>query len=321
MGIKTDIEWCDSAINAQMGCDGCELFNPKTGQGSCYAFTLTERYKGQKGWPKQFDQPEIFEGRIEQAAKWPDLTGRERPEKSWLSSLPRLIFLNDMGDTFTEGLPLDWLRPDIPIMEASSHLWLFLTKRARRMRLFFEELGYIPQNFWLGTSVTSRQTMRRASELAQIGQEAGILGFFMKTKPFTWLSIEPLLAPVDISGLAELPNKPGWIVIGGESGPGARALELEWIRDLIRQGRSLGAAIFIKQLGSVWARQIGAGDSFKRSKGGDWTLWPEDLRIREMPPVELALTPRQMRHMADSRPAGRLPKPESRPAPTQLRLW
>lgn len=270
MGQTSDIEWCDSTQNAQMGCDGCELWNPKAGIKHCYAGILTERMAGSKGWPASFDQPEIFSGRIQQAIKWPDLTGKARPGKPWLRGLPRLIFLDDMGDTFTESLPIGWLGPEIKAMEASPHIWIFLTKRARRMRQFFEQLHKIPDNFWLGVSVTSMRTMARAYELAKI-EGAKLL-----------LSVEPLLEPVDLSALLRA-TRPAWILIGGESGPGARPMALEWARSLLDQGRQAGIPVFVKQLGSAYAKQTGGS-----SKGGDWTLWPEDLRVREVPQVEQA---------------------------------
>lgn len=264
MSVKTDIQWADSTVNGQMGCDGCELWTPKVR--ACYAGTLTGRYAGQKGWPKAFDKPDIFPGRIQQACSWTDLAGQERPDKPWLGRLPRMIFLDDMGDTFTESLDRDWLLPDIPRMASSPHLWLFLTKRARRMGAFFERLGYVPESFWLGTSVTGPETMARARELAKV-QGA-----------FTWLSLEPLLEPVDISSLLRGPGKPRWLVIGGESGPSARPFSLDWARTLLALGQQAGVPVFIKQLGAVWAAQAGGDD-----KGGDWSLWPADLRVREVP--------------------------------------
>src|SRR5690242_2116818 len=106
MGIATDIEWCDSTLNLEMGCDGCELWNPKAGINICYAGQVTERWGGKRGWPDSFEEPKLFLDRLEPALAWPDLTGKERPHKPWLDGLPRLIFLNDMGDTFTESLPL-----------------------------------------------------------------------------------------------------------------------------------------------------------------------------------------------------------------------
>ncbi|MCH8830861.1 MAG: hypothetical protein IID45_14900, partial [Planctomycetes bacterium] len=74
MGITTKIEYPDSTLNLQMGCDGCELWNTKVR--TCYAGQMTERYGGRNpGFPKAFDKPEMFLHRLDAALKWPDLTG------------------------------------------------------------------------------------------------------------------------------------------------------------------------------------------------------------------------------------------------------
>jgi protein gp37 len=85
-----------------------------------------------------------------------------------------------------------------------------------------------------------------------------------------FISAEPLLGPLpslDLAGIDQL-------IIGGESGPGARPMDLGWVRELIGRARDANTAVFVKQLGTRWS---GSG------KGGDWDLWPEDLRIREFP--------------------------------------
>src|SRR3990167_2456987 len=108
------ISWCDSTLNLMMGCGGCELWNGA--RKSCYAGVMTERQvRGDhfalhsKGWPEAFDAPQLFPHRLPEALAWPDLTGKDRLEKPWLNGLPRIVFLNDMGDTFTDQLPPDWL--------------------------------------------------------------------------------------------------------------------------------------------------------------------------------------------------------------------
>jgi len=70
-----------------------------------------------------------------------------------------------------------------------------------------------------------------------------------------------------------------WVIIGGESGPGARPMEAAWARSLVEQCRFAGVAPFVKQMGTVWAREHGAKDA----KGGNWEEWEEQLRVREMP--------------------------------------
>src|SRR5215470_1434064 len=210
MAKGTKIEWADDTVNAEMGCDGCELWDPKNKVRICYAGLLTERMLSTgslKGWPPAFDQPTIFPGRIATAARWTDLTGTGRAHKPWLDGLPRMIFLNDMGDTFTASLPLDWLTPELPIIAASPHIWLLLTKRADRLRVF--SLRHtLPDNVWAGVSITSPQDQR--------------LRHLMRTRArVRWISYEPMLAPVDWRPWLGGDGRAGldWLIVGGASGP------------------------------------------------------------------------------------------------------
>ena len=238
MGIETDIEWCDSTVNGQMGCDGCELWNAQ--REDCYAGQLTRRYAGLKGWPESFDAPTLFPDRIPKACKWPDLTGTKRPIKRWLDGYPRLIFLDDMGDTFTESLPRDWLLPYIPAMESSPHTWQFLTKRPERMRRFFvDDLGYVPRNFWLGTSVTGPATRKRIWDLLKI-----------PGAPVYFVSYEPAWKGLDIADYIVGQRRLSWVIVGGQSGPGAEPMHPDWARSVRNQCSVAGTSFFFKQWGA-----------------------------------------------------------------------
>lgn len=296
MGLVTDVEWCDSTLNLQMGCNGCELWN-LLGQNPvrrCYAGVQTERRTAKgpiPGWPESFDKPRIFMERLDPALKWADMSGHDRGgTKPWLDLLPRIIFLDDMGDTFTEDLPLDWLAPALPRIKASPHQFLLLTKRADRM-LEFSERFELPKNIWPGVSVTSQQTAKRLGVLEKIRGGGP-----------RWASFEPLWGPVSFKG-TEL----DWAVIGGESGDDPKPCSLKWIRAI---GKQMGdRPYFVKQLGKrimiqndlfdEWPRdgdgllyQTPTGKVFQgeetevrtvHSKGGDWDEWPADLRVRKMP--------------------------------------
>jgi protein gp37 len=119
-----------------------------------------------------------------------------------------------------------------------------------------------------------------------------------------FVSAEPLLAPIllgdrhggcshhdhgrDLAGERACSGwaRPDWLIIGGESGPGARAMELSWASDLVSQARDLGITPFVKQLGTVWARNtrtLRPVDAGRDPKGSDWTMWPENLQVREFP--------------------------------------
>lgn len=244
MGIKSDIEYVDSTINPEVGCDGCELFNPKLAAAdphykpTCYANDWVSRFAGRsKGYPKSFSEPELFPERIAQACRWSDLTGKMRPGKPWLDGRPRIIFLDDLGDTFTESLPLDWLLPHMPAIEQSSHVWLMFTKRPKRMAKFFRLYGHVPSNVWPFTSVTGPKYLRRLDALREIDS------------PRLCASIEPLYAEIDIREHLRGPRGLAWVVAGFESGDNARPGHPDWARNLRDQCAQYGTAFFWKQWG------------------------------------------------------------------------
>jgi protein gp37 len=218
MGRETAIQWCDSSLNLQMGCAGCELWDPARGARHCYAGRLTEKFGGRAGWPESFDKPALFLHRLDGALRWPDLTGAARPGKPWLNGLPRLIFLNDMGDTFTEGLPVDWLTPLVPRLAASPHVYIILTKRPGRMLEWVRQYRAreaLPRTFWLCVSLTGPASLGRLGAVRRLREElpGHVLG----------LSVEPLLA--DLAPLlrrhhADLRGIVSWVKVGGESDQG-----------------------------------------------------------------------------------------------------
>ena len=163
MSVTTGIEWCDSTANPVVGCDGCELHRAGESESYCYAARLVGRYAGLPGWPASFDRPELFPERIKRALVWPDLTGRERPDKPWLNGRPRHIFWCDLGDPWTESLPADWLAPYLPMLADSPHIHIFCTKRPARAREFFEQ-HRAPQNLILLTTVTSAANIGRVRD-------------------------------------------------------------------------------------------------------------------------------------------------------------
>lgn len=251
MGITTGIEYCDSTLNLQMGCNGCELWQPKKGEHAkrCYAGRMTEWQERERRnakkpqllhiWPAKFESPELFVDRLDAAEKWPDLTGKRRPEKPWLNGLPRIVFLNDMGDTFTESLPLFWLAPSLARMARLPFIFLLLTKRTNRMRLFSEAHPF-PDNFWLLASVTSAATADRIGNLAHV-QGGSLRG----------ISYEPALGPVDFRPYFGLAARPEWIIAGGESGNGAIAPSPQWFRAVRDHCGAAGVPYFFKQWGNL----------------------------------------------------------------------
>ncbi len=269
MARETSIEWADSSLNLMMGCAGCELWNSRIR--ACYAGALHDRYAGRRGWPKSFEEPALFLDRLPAALRWPDMTGMARPEKPWLDGRRRLVFLNDMGDTFTKGLPEDWLAPLLPQLAAAPHAWIVLTKRPEAMARF-AVVHEVPTNVWMLASVTSGtqrdriECMRRLKRLLP----CHTIG----------LSVEPMIDRIDPEGMEEL----DWIIVGGESNQGthsARPLRLEWVRELM--DACVPTRFFLKQLGrhpfGLDMREIQLDDGH----GGDWDHWPEWARVRQVP--------------------------------------
>ena len=278
MSSQTKIQWCDSTCNPTMGCEGCELWNPKTGVKKCYAGVLHTRFGGvTKGYAPTFDEVTLFPGRMAEAMRWSDLTGKKRKEKPWLDGLPRLIFVSDMSDALSGSISFAYLKKEIlevaTSLEGSRHQWLWLTKRPDRMSqlsdfLKSEGLEW-PCNLWAGTSITTQNTTNRIKSLLRVGNEGTI----------RFLSVEPQYESIDLSSWLPRLN---WVIQGGESGPGAMPFHLEWALDLIQQCRQAKVAYFLKQLGSSVFKED-RRMSFEDSHAGDWSEWPKAVRVREMP--------------------------------------
>jgi protein gp37 len=287
MSVNTPIQWCDDTVNPTMGCDGCELWNENTRM--CYAGTLTQRYKGRKGYPPAFEQVTTFSGRMAKAAARADLRGQPRLTKPWLNGLPRLIFVSDMGDSLSEAVTFDYLKTeviDIVTGEAGQrHGWLWLTKRPGRMAEFSAWLGTFnlewPSNLWAGTTITTQNTAPRVRDLLRVGNRDTI----------RFLSVEPQLESLNLRGwLGDL----DWVIQGGEAGPGAREFKLAWAYEVRDQCARAGTAYFLKQLGQRVTRN-GARLELDDGHGGDWSEWPAALRVRRMPitPESVVIPPKE----------------------------
>lgn len=264
MGKETGIQWCDSTINIQMGCEGCELIKgQKTPK--CYAKVLTDRYAGMKGWVNKFEEPKIFMERIPKMLAWNDLTDKPRENKEWLNGLPRLIFMNDMGDTFSRGMDKDWFADVLPHIRKSSHQYLVLTKWAKRFAEFSER-HELPRNIWAGASVTTNKTRFRINHIRQV-----------KGSIVKWLSVEPMWENIDFNGYEDI----SWMVLGGESGHDASECKLEWIESAVAFCNKNNIPCFVKQLGTHLAKKMGLKDSH----GGDMSEFPSHLQIRQFPKI------------------------------------
>jgi protein gp37 len=227
MSDKTKIEWTDATWNPVRGCT-------KTSPGClhCYAETFAERWRGIPGHPFEFG----FDLRLV-----PDKLG---DPLRW--GAPRKIFVNSMSDLFHPGVPDDYILKVARVMVAANwHTYQILTKRADRMAALLKgKLRFAAgeSHIWWGVSVENRKHGLPRIDLLRCSPAA-----------MRFLSIEPLLEDLgafDLSGIS-------WVIVGGESGPGARPMKAEWVRNLRRQCKAAKVAFFFKQWGGVRKSEAG----------------------------------------------------------------
>ncbi len=159
--------------------------------------------------------------------------------RRWKS--PRRIFVNSMSDLFHERVPLGFISRVFETMRScTQHTFQILTKRSGRLLELSRELRWAP-NIWMGVTVENAKYISRIRDLRKVPAYV------------RFLSIEPLLSP-----MPRLPlNGIHWVIVGGESGPGARAMEGAWVEQVLRQCRQAAVPFFFKQWGGVQKRRAG----------------------------------------------------------------
>lgn len=283
---KTTIEWADYTFNPW---EGCTKVSP--GCAHCYAEARNKRFKG-GNWGKGAPRRLTSDTNWELPVRWNNAPNLRRPR----------VFCPSIADWLDEEVPTEWLARLLKLIYHTPNLdWILLTKRPenweRRIGEAYEHShrdtwqslwiqGEPPPNIWLGTSVEDQKRAdERIPELLKI------------PAAIRFLSVEPMLEWIDLAytcfnGADSFGTMPGihWAIFGGESGPGARPCNIDWIRDGVRQCRSAGVTPFVKQLGAkpvqTVANQFHVSPKpieLKDKKGGDWSEWPEDLRVREFP--------------------------------------
>jgi len=214
MAQASAIEWTETTWNPVTGCSkvspGCK---------NCYAERMALRLQAM-GTPKYRDG---FETRTHVAT----LTEPHRWKK------PRLVFVNSMSDLFHDQVSDFFIEQVFQTMvETPRHTYQILTKRPERLVKICKTLPW-PENVWMGVSVESPDYYERIRLLKKVPAAV------------RFLSLEPLLAP-----LPRLPLKSiHWVIVGGESGPGARPIQEQWVRDIQSQCAKTGIAFFFKQWG------------------------------------------------------------------------
>jgi protein gp37 len=222
MSDKSPIEWTEATWNPVRGCTkvspGCK---------HCYAETFSERFRGVPGHP--FEQG--FDLRLV-----PDAL--DLPKK-WKRG--RLIFVNSMSDLFHEDVPVDYIQQVFQVMrEASQHQFQVLTKRAERLAELAPQLEWAP-NIWMGVSVESAEYTWRIRHLRKV------------PAAIRFISVEPLLGPIEKLPLSKI----DWVIVGGESGHGARAMDAVWARSIRLQCFAAGVPYFFKQWGGARKSVLG----------------------------------------------------------------
>jgi protein gp37 len=319
MDDKSKIEWTDATWNCIRGCS-----RVSTGCERCYAEGVAARFSG-PGQP--------YEGLALRKASGPAWTGEVRFVPEHLGDplrwqRPRRVFVNSMSDLFHEKVTNEQIAAIFGVMAASpQHTFQVLTKRPERMVEWFK---------WVASRELPLRTLKHSPMIVCALEAQEILGAQWTTKlprlwplPNVWMGVscenqkaanervplllqtpaavrfvsaEPLLGPIDFTRPAEIEERAlDWVIVGGESGPGARPCDVAWIRSIAEQCQEAGTACFVKQLGAKPVRDVVPTGNFRTHdgrrqyemtgerielrdrKGGDMDEWPEDLRVRQFP--------------------------------------
>lgn len=241
MAIQTAIEWTDATWNPVTGCSktspGCDR---------CYAERFAERFRGTQGhvFARGFDL-QLRPERVLAPLKW---------------RKPQMIFVNSMSDLFHKGIPQTFIDSVFDTMEkANWHVFQVLTKRSSLMLSYLRN-RYTdrapPAHLWFGVSIEDGSRKIRAKHLREAPAAV------------RFLSIEPLIGPLGIVDLKGM----NWVIVGGESGPGARPLDPAWVRDVRDQCLKSQVAFFFKQWGGARPKSGG-----RLLDGQEWSQFPESV--------------------------------------------
>lgn len=234
MATKSSIEWTESTWNPLTGCTkispGCK---------HCYAERMALRLQamGQPHYVGGF-KLSLHEDALELPLRW---------------KKPQTIFVNSMSDLFHQDVPLDFIQRVLNVMHrAHWHQFQILTKRSARMAKLDQHLDW-PSNVWMGVSVETAAYKYRIDDLR--ATHAAV----------KFLSLEPLLGPLPQLDLANI----DWAIVGGESGPGARPMEKDWVVEIRKQCERAHVPFFFKQWGGTNKKKAG-----RELEGRTWDEMP-----------------------------------------------
>lgn len=235
MGASSAIEWTESTWNPVTGCTKISL-----GCRYCYAERMAKRLQamGQANYASGF-KVALHDHAVELPLTW---------------KKPRNIFVNSMSDLFHKAVPVEFILRIFDVMRrADWHQFQLLTKRSERLLELDQQLFWLP-HIWMGVSVEDQDHVYRIDHLRQTHAH---------TK---FLSVEPLLGPLsdlDLSGI-------DWVIVGGESGPGARPMKPAWVTSIRDQCREVRVPFFFKQWGGVHKKRAG-----RELDGRTWNEMPK----------------------------------------------
>jgi len=234
VAARSAIEWTESTWNPVTGCDkisaGCK---------HCYAERMANRLQamGQANYVNGFKltlHPHV----LDYPLQW---------------KKPMSIFVNSMSDLFHNEVPADFIKKTFKVMDkANWHRFQVLTKRAERITELNDQL-YWSSNIWMGATIENADCLYRKEHLMNCGAKV------------KFLSIEPLLGPIPNINLTGI----NWVIVGGESGPGARPMDPEWVIDIRNQCNKANVPFFFKQWGGVNKKKAG-----RTLEGRVWSEMP-----------------------------------------------
>ena len=235
MGVRSSIEWTESTWNPVTGCT-------KTSPGckNCYAERMSIRLQamGQSNYGNGFKLT-LHPHTLQLPFIW---------------KKPQTIFVNSMSDLFHEEVPVDFILKTFDVMKATYwHRYQVLTKRSSRLRLLSDQIEWA-KNIWMGVSVENQDYLYRIDDLRKT--QANV----------KFLSLEPLVGPLPNLDLAGI----NWVIVGGESGPGARPIRESWVIDIRDQCIAAGIPFFFKQWGVTNKKKAG-----RNLQGRHWEEIPE----------------------------------------------
>jgi protein gp37 len=243
MSANSKIEWTDATWNPVRGCS-----KVSPGCLHCYAETFAERFRGVPGHPFEFGfDLRLVPEKLGDPIRW---------------SKPKKVFVNSMSDLFHEGVPDEYIEKVCRVMLAAYwHTYQILTKRADRMAALLQgklRRAAKASHIWWGVSVENRK--HGLPRIDRLRSAQATVAF---------LSIEPLLETLGKFDLSDI----DWVIVGGESGPGARPMDSRWVREIREQCRQAGVPFFFKQWGGVRKSETG-----RRLDGRTYDEFPEVAR-------------------------------------------